>query len=168
MAINKNYYAILGISKHENLEGIRRAYRQKCKEWHPDRNKHPKATEMMMNINEAYHILSNPESRKNYDTLYDALFTTDLERYCSTQSDEQKVEDVRSKYQEEARRHEETVRSIKFDIRAFDQFLEEKFQQADKYIEGSFYWVGKIVLYAFGLFWLFVVLSINLPKCSHT
>lgn len=55
-------YSVLEISRDASKEEIKRAYRKKAKEYHPDL--HPndsKAAEKMNEINEAYDMLSNPE-----------------------------------------------------------------------------------------------------------
>ena len=64
------YYDILGIKRTANNMEIKNAYRQKCKENHPDINpdKNNKAgQEMMCKINEAYRVLRDPELRQMYD-----------------------------------------------------------------------------------------------------
>ena len=55
-------YKVLGISQGAGKDEIKRAYRQKAKEYHPDLHPNdPKAAEKMNEINEAYDMLSNPE-----------------------------------------------------------------------------------------------------------
>lgn len=55
-------YSVLGIGKGASKEEIKRAYRQKAKEYHPDLHPNdPHAAEKMNEINEAYDMLSNPE-----------------------------------------------------------------------------------------------------------
>ncbi len=55
-------YSVLGISRDAGKEEIKRAYRKKAKEYHPDLHPNdPKAAEKMNEINEAYDMLSNPE-----------------------------------------------------------------------------------------------------------
>lgn len=55
-------YKVLGISQGATKDEIKRAYRQKAKEYHPDLHPNdPKAAEKMNEINEAYDMLSNPE-----------------------------------------------------------------------------------------------------------
>lgn len=55
-------YKVLGISQGASKEEIKKAYRQKAKENHPDLHPNdPKAAEKMNEINEAYDMLSNPE-----------------------------------------------------------------------------------------------------------
>lgn len=64
----KSYYDILGVSKNASEIEIKKAYRKKALEFHPDRNKgNPQAEEIFKEINEAYAVLSDKEKRKKYD-----------------------------------------------------------------------------------------------------
>lgn len=55
-------YKVLGISQGASKDEIKRAYRQKAKEYHPDLHPNdPRAAEKMNEINEAYDMLCNPE-----------------------------------------------------------------------------------------------------------
>lgn len=55
-------YSVLGVSKDAGKEEIKKAYRKKAKEYHPDLHPDdPGAAEKMNEINEAYDMLSNPE-----------------------------------------------------------------------------------------------------------
>lgn len=62
-----DHYQVLGVNKNASLEEIKKAYRQKAKENHPDVNKSNDANKKMMEINKAYEILSSPELRREYD-----------------------------------------------------------------------------------------------------
>lgn len=64
---NEDYYAILGIDRNASAEDIKRAFRKKASELHPDRNKDPKAPDMFKKVNEAYQVLSNPQKKQMYD-----------------------------------------------------------------------------------------------------
>ena len=67
MDFHKDYYKILGVERYATREQIKSAYRKLVMKYHPDRNKSATAAERMQSINEAYEILSDPESRKEYD-----------------------------------------------------------------------------------------------------
>lgn len=59
-----NYYNILGVSKTASADEIKKAYKRKVKENHPDRGGDE---ETFKQINEAYEILSNSNKRSTYD-----------------------------------------------------------------------------------------------------
>lgn len=67
MASNTDYYQTLGLSKNASEAEIKAAYRKKALEWHPDRNKDPKAAEKFKEINQAYEVLSDAQKKQNYD-----------------------------------------------------------------------------------------------------
>ncbi len=55
-------YSVLGVSKDASKDEIKKAYRKKAKEYHPDLHPDdPEAAKKMNEINEAYDMLSNPE-----------------------------------------------------------------------------------------------------------
>ena len=63
-----NYYEILGVSKDADQEDIRRAFRQLAREHHPDVNPDdPNAEARFKEVNEAYGVLSDADSRARYD-----------------------------------------------------------------------------------------------------
>jgi Ca-activated chloride channel family protein len=64
-----NYYARLGVPRTATQEEIRAAYHQAARKFHPDTNKDSGATEVFLNIQEAYETLSNPTKRAAYDEL---------------------------------------------------------------------------------------------------
>lgn len=61
-----NYYKILEIPQNATHEEIKKQYRQLAKKTHPDKNK-GESSEVMVQINKAYEVLSNKELRKKYD-----------------------------------------------------------------------------------------------------
>lgn len=66
MAERKDYYKILGVDRNASQEEIKKAYRQKVKEWHPDRHRENKeeAERKFKEIQEAYEVLSDPKKGK--------------------------------------------------------------------------------------------------------
>src|SRR5690348_7060291 len=62
-----NPYDILCVAPNADPEFIDNAYRFLSKKYHPDLNKSPEATAMMVRINEAYQILRDPISRRKLD-----------------------------------------------------------------------------------------------------
>lgn len=66
--MSKNYYDILGINKTASETEIKKAYKKKALEYHPDRNQWDKSAEMKFKeVNEAYQILSDKTKKQNYD-----------------------------------------------------------------------------------------------------
>ena len=66
----RDYYEVLGISKDATADEIKKAYRQKAIQFHPDRNPGDKdAEEKFKEAAEAYDVLSNEEKRQRYDRL---------------------------------------------------------------------------------------------------
>lgn len=63
----RDYYEVLDVSRTDSEEEIRRAFRKKAMEFHPDRNKNPDAEEKFKEVNEAYQVLSDQKKRSQYD-----------------------------------------------------------------------------------------------------
>ncbi|MBD1879717.1 MULTISPECIES: molecular chaperone DnaJ [unclassified Coleofasciculus] len=68
----RDYYEILGVSRDSDKEEIKRAYRRLARKYHPDVNKEPGAEERFKEINRAYEVLSEPETRTRYDRYGEA------------------------------------------------------------------------------------------------
>lgn len=74
MVTNRDYYEILSVSKQASATELKKAYRKKALEFHPDRNKSKEAEAKFKEINEAYEILSNPQKKQAYDQFGHAAF----------------------------------------------------------------------------------------------
>ncbi|MEG1749839.1 MAG: molecular chaperone DnaJ [Tannerellaceae bacterium] len=64
----RDYYEILGVDKNASVEEIKKAYRKKAIQFHPDKNPGDKqAEENFKEAAEAYDVLGSPEKRQRYD-----------------------------------------------------------------------------------------------------
>ncbi|WP_010138871.1 molecular chaperone DnaJ [Oceanicola sp. S124] len=71
----RDYYEVLGLSKGASAEEIKKGYRKKAKELHPDRNAdNPKAEDQFKEVNEAYDCLKDPDRKAAYDRYGHAAF----------------------------------------------------------------------------------------------
>jgi curved DNA-binding protein CbpA len=62
-----DYYSILGLAVSATPVEVKRHYRELARRYHPDVNSTPEAAQKIKAINEAHHILSDPERRALYD-----------------------------------------------------------------------------------------------------
>ena len=68
MANKRDYYEVLGVDKNATEDDIKRAYRRKAKECHPDLHPDDKEAEARFKeLNEANEVLSDPDKRARYD-----------------------------------------------------------------------------------------------------
>ncbi|KAJ9453291.1 Chaperone protein DnaJ [Diplonema papillatum] len=63
----RDFYEVLGVSKDATDDAIKKSYKKLARKYHPDISKEDNAKELMVDINEAYTTLSDPEKRKSYD-----------------------------------------------------------------------------------------------------
>lgn len=64
-----NPYNVLGVPRGADDETIRKRYRELAMQWHPDKNQYciEEAEARFASINQAYQILKDPETRRQYD-----------------------------------------------------------------------------------------------------
>ncbi len=63
----KDYYHVLGVATNATLTDIKKAFRQKAAEFHPDRNASELAPQQFHAVKEAYDVLSDEAARTAYD-----------------------------------------------------------------------------------------------------
>src|SRR5690349_15480135 len=62
-----DYYEILGIDRNASADDIKKAYKKQAKKYHPDLNKEESAVKKFKDISEAYKVLSDEKTKRQYD-----------------------------------------------------------------------------------------------------
>ncbi len=64
--LRRDYYTILGVSRSESASGVRTAFRELARRYHPERVG-PRGTRFLQELVTAYHVLADPDKRRHYD-----------------------------------------------------------------------------------------------------
>ncbi|HEY5467589.1 MAG TPA: J domain-containing protein [Coriobacteriia bacterium] len=67
MPATSDYYEVLGVPRDATDADIKKAFRSRARDVHPDTSDHDNAEELFKELNEAYEVLSDSEKRANYD-----------------------------------------------------------------------------------------------------
>src|SRR5258705_13203754 len=65
--MGSDYYELLRLTPAATFNEVHKAYRSLAMQYHPDRNATPDAASMMVALNEAYAVLSEPSRRRAFD-----------------------------------------------------------------------------------------------------
>ena len=67
-----DYYELLGVTRGSTAEEIKKAYRRRARELHPDTNPDPEAEAKFKEVARAYEVLRDPDTRRRYDAYGEA------------------------------------------------------------------------------------------------
>lgn len=145
----RNYYKILNISKTATKAEIKAVYRKLVMFWHPDKNPSPEAHEKIVEINEAYEILSDDNKRQVYNRLYEEALvqTIVVDQESSIYQEHTRSSRRQTEYEPSSNNvndYEILQDWINEARKAADIILTEGLKKVDGALETGFYAVGEI------------------------
>ncbi|MGB8491020.1 MAG: DnaJ domain-containing protein [Bacteroidales bacterium] len=111
-----DYYAALGLPSGSSIEEVKKAYRKKAREYHPDINHSPDATDQFIRVTEAYDFLIAHDGKK-----------------ISDQEDYDLIMNEWRKYRQERSRQ----RAAYYARSSFSQFRNSKYYRSTRILNGS-------------------------------
>ena len=129
----KDYYQILDVPFDASFEDIKAAYRKQALIWHPDKHPEMDVKPIMQDINEAYAILKDIQTRKRYNQEY-VLFkekTKNKRKYSSCVNDDINSTSNYNAYNSNSKNH----RQYYYEYTVRDETLNEDIEKARRYAE---------------------------------
>lgn len=149
----KDYYQILGVERFASEQEIKQAYRRMAMQHHPDRNDSPDANDLLVEINEAYSVLSDRDKRAGYDRkiedMYFAWTFVQAHREYTSAKEEQEAESE----------HEQERTPVDLEARLWYERLDFRDEKARK--------VGQMISKFFVAFLMLLALDFSLPYVDH-
>ena len=71
--VGKGFYEILEVERDATDEELKKAYRKKALQFHPDKNDHPGAEDVFKKVAEAYEVLSDSKYKINTINFYTGI-----------------------------------------------------------------------------------------------
>ena len=72
--VGKSFYEILEVERDATDEELKKAYREKALQFHPDKNDHPDAEDVFKKVAEAYEVLSDSKYKiNNYNLQFTGI-----------------------------------------------------------------------------------------------
>ena len=137
--IFKDYYKILGLESNKvNLDEIKVAFREQAKKYHPDVNDGTYSEERFKDINEAYRVLSDNNSKKKYDRVWYSHIGKKIEREKDKQERESRTDFLGLLFGSSAKEKEKISTKKKIPVKG-----ENVETEIDVSIEDAFYGLDK-------------------------
>ena len=166
----RTHYDNLKISRNATTQEIKKAYRRLARQYHPDRNGNSAESQRIMKIiNQAYAVLSDPESRRAYDRKLMEQEREEREAEQAKQRQQaherQKAQERRQRTKEEFWRQEGYRQQKEEEMYSQQTAAQEAKTEQDKANKSDvFVW---IVILSLVLIIVFLIsISINLPNTS--
>jgi len=160
----KDYYQILGLERSASPIEVKKAYHRMAMRHHPDRNDSPDANDLLVEINEAYEVLSDREQRADYDQKIDDMLLALYYLQAQQKQQAAQEEDINRDPRYRRRAPRTVARDARNEPEAKRINLEERpWQQRLDFRDAKARAIGKKVSRFYIGFIMLVILDFSLP-----